>query len=100
VTERPVMTLLDLLGRRWALRVLWELRDHPVPTFRSLQAACGGISSSVLSARLAELTTAGIVERDDEGYRLTDAGKDLSAALLSLNLWANTFSHRLGHRET
>ena len=56
------MALLDLLGRRWALRVLWELRgEGGVPTFRELQAACGGISSSVLSERLRELREAGIV---------------------------------------
>ena len=59
------MALLDLLGRRWSLRVLWELRAGPVPTFRDLQAACGGVSSSVLTARLAELSEAGIVRRDD-----------------------------------
>ena len=93
------MALLELLGRRWALRVLWELRDRPVPTFRSLQAACGGVSSSVLSSRLAELTSAGIVERDDEGYRLTEEGKDLTAALLSMSLWANRWSDRLESHE-
>ena len=93
------MALLELLGRRWALRVLWELRDRPVPTFRSLQAACGGVSSSVLSSRLAELTAAGIVARDDEGYRLTEEGKDLTAALLSMSLWANRWSDRLESHE-
>ena len=54
-TGRPVMALLDLLGRRWALRALWELRGEPVPTFRDLQARCGGVSSSVLADRLARL---------------------------------------------
>jgi DNA-binding HxlR family transcriptional regulator len=29
-----VMALLDLLGRRWSLRVLWELRDDATPSFR------------------------------------------------------------------
>ena len=51
------MALLDLLGRRWALRVLWELRDGPVP-FRALQQRCDGMSSSVLNQRLAELRAA------------------------------------------
>ena len=49
------MALLDLLGRRWALRVLWELRASPVPTFRELQSRCGDVSSSVLAQRLREL---------------------------------------------
>jgi len=26
-TGRPIMALLDLLGRRWVLRILWELRE-------------------------------------------------------------------------
>ena len=28
-TGRPIMMLLDLLGRRWVLRIVWELRDEP-----------------------------------------------------------------------
>ena len=62
-TGRPVMVLLDLLSRRWALRVLWELRDEGGPSFRELQARCGHISSSVLNERLRELRDAGIVGR-------------------------------------
>ena len=83
------MRLLDLLGRRWTLRVLWELRDGEASTFRSLQERCGGLSSSVLSARLAELRDAGIVERADGGYRLSDSGRALTEPLLALNAWAN-----------
>ena len=54
------MALLDLLGRRWALRILWELRDEPL-RFRELQQACDGLSPSVLNTRLGELREAGIV---------------------------------------
>jgi DNA-binding HxlR family transcriptional regulator len=82
------MRLLDLLGQRWALRVLWELRDGEALTFRALQDAGGGLSSSVLSARLGELREAGIVERGDGGYRLTEQGRSLLDALLPLNAWA------------
>src|SRR4051812_37786984 len=86
--RRPVMRLLDLLGQRWALRVLWELRDGEALTFRVLQERGGGLSSSVLSARLGELREAGIVERGDGGYRLTAEGRALQEALLPLNDWA------------
>jgi DNA-binding HxlR family transcriptional regulator len=96
---RPIMALLDLLGRRWALRVLWELRDAPVPTFRALQAACGGVSSSVLSARLAELSDAGIVERVDHGYVLTQEGRDLVASLVTMNAWAARWAERTGQAD-
>jgi len=84
---RPIMALLDLLGRRWALRMLWELRAGPL-TFRALQAACGDISPTVLNTRLAELRQAGIVGQGDEGYRLTDQGGELLAALMPLHDWA------------
>jgi DNA-binding HxlR family transcriptional regulator len=87
-TGRPVMALLDLLGRRWTLRVLWELRDGPVPTFRELQSRCGGVSSSVLSDRLAELREAGITERADDGYRLSARGAELAEAVMVMARWA------------
>jgi DNA-binding HxlR family transcriptional regulator len=91
-TGRPIMALLDLLGRRWALRVLWELRGDAVPTFRDLQQRAGGISSSVLTDRLRELTEAGIVERAEAGYTLTARGRDLLACLAPLDKWAAAWS--------
>jgi DNA-binding HxlR family transcriptional regulator len=81
------MALLDLLSRRWALRILWEPRTAE-PTFRELQQRCGSISSSVLSDRLRELGEAGIVAHSGQGYTLTPAGHDLLARLLPLNEWA------------
>jgi DNA-binding HxlR family transcriptional regulator len=83
------MVLLDLLGRRWALRVLWELRDEDVPTFRELQARCGQISSSVLNERLRELRDAGIVAGPpNAGYRLTEQGQSLLHALGPIDAWS------------
>jgi DNA-binding HxlR family transcriptional regulator len=87
-TGRPIMALLDLLGRRWALRVIWELRDDQPPTFRQLQARCGGVSSSVLTERLKELAAAGLVEHPDEGYALSAQGRSLLDAVLPLDEWA------------
>jgi DNA-binding HxlR family transcriptional regulator len=87
-TGRPIMALLDLLGRRWVLRILWELRDGAVPTFRELQQRCDGVSSSVLTERLSELRQAAIVERGDDGYQLTDRGRDLLALLQPMERWA------------
>ena len=82
------MALLDLLGRRWTLRVVWELRDGAELTFRELQERGGGLSSSVLNARLGELREAGVVERAGGGYRLSEAGRELAPILLELNAWA------------
>jgi DNA-binding HxlR family transcriptional regulator len=92
-TGRPIMALLDLLGRRWALRVIWELRDGPL-SFRQAQARCGAISSSVLNDRLAELRAAGIVETGDEGYALTPEGQELLEAYRPLDAWAERWAER------
>jgi DNA-binding HxlR family transcriptional regulator len=89
------MALLDLLGRRWALRILWELREEPATTFRDLQARCGDISSSVLNQRLRELREAGILERSDpNGYELTHAGRGLLQALAPIDEWASRWGRR------
>jgi DNA-binding HxlR family transcriptional regulator len=90
---RPVMVLLDLLGRRWALRVLWELREGPV-AFRALQERCDGMSSSVLNQRLSELRGAEILERDAQGYRLSKEGARLLESLAELNEWAERWAER------
>jgi len=89
------MAALDLLGRRWALRVLWELRDGPLG-FRALQGACDGMSSSVLRDRLRDLTAAGLVEQAGEGsYALTPLGSDLGTALAPLSRWAQRWGDHL-----
>jgi DNA-binding HxlR family transcriptional regulator len=94
---RPIMALLDLLGRRWSLRVIWELRGGPL-TFRALQGRCAGMSSSVLNERLRELRTAGIVERGPSGYGLSDEGRELLGAFAPLDAWAQRWEERLTPR--
>ncbi len=93
-TGRPIMALLDLLGRRWVLRVLWELRT-PAETFRALQARCVGLSSSVLAGRLADLREAGVIAPvATGGYQLTHEGEALLRALGPLDRWARRWSSR------
>ena len=87
------MALLDLLGRRWALRVIWELRDAPL-AFRVLQERCAGMSSSVLSQRLGELREAGIVTLGEDGYELTGEGRELLELLGPLHGWAQRWARR------
>lgn len=94
-TGRPAMALLDLLGRRWALRILWELRDGGAPTFRDLQERCGDISSSVLTDRLGELRDARIVASEPRGYHLTAEGRELLAALAPVDAWAKRWARRM-----
>lgn len=92
-TGRPIMVLLDLLGRRWAMRVIWELHKKPL-TFRELQAACGGISPTILNTRVAELRDADIVAQDGAGYSLTAEGQRLLKELLGLHDWAERWAKR------
>jgi len=90
---RPMMALLDLIGRRWALRVVWELREGDA-TFRDLAHRCDDVSSSVLRDRLRDLTVAGIVERGDGGYRLTADGRELMELLRPLGQWSQRWASR------
>jgi DNA-binding HxlR family transcriptional regulator len=94
-TGRPLMAAMDLLGRRWALRILWELRDQPLGA-RALRSRCDGMSSSVLYQRLEELTAAGLLTRDDaDRYQLTELGAALRPALGSLDAWASRWAAAL-----
>jgi DNA-binding HxlR family transcriptional regulator len=90
---RPITALLDLLGRRWALRLIWELGGEPL-LFRALQERCEGMSSSVLNQRLRELRAAEIVEVGQGGYRLTQEGRRLLDAFPALNAWAERWASR------
>jgi DNA-binding HxlR family transcriptional regulator len=91
---RPIMALLDLLGRRWSLRIAWELREKPL-TSRALRTACDDASPTVLQARLSELREAGFVERMPEsGYRLTAMGRELIESFLPLSRFAERWSKR------
>lgn len=86
-TGRPIMVALDLLGRRNALRIFWELRDGEPRTFRALQDACD-TNPSLLNTRIKELRDVGLLDHDDGGYRLTSEGRKLMAALGPLCDWA------------
>ena len=93
-TGRPVMALLDLLGRRWTLRIIWELRDGPL-TSRALRTACDEASPTVMQARLSELREAGLVELlAGDGYRLTPLGRELMESFLPLHHFAERWSKR------
>jgi DNA-binding HxlR family transcriptional regulator len=90
-----MMALMDLLGRRWTLRVIWELREGEALTFRELQSRCDGMSSSVLAQRLGELAEAGVVSGSDGGgYSLTSEGRTLIHSLAPLHTWAKRWARR------
>jgi DNA-binding HxlR family transcriptional regulator len=89
------MALLDLLGRRMTLRVLWELALAEEPlTFRALQAAAA-TNPGVLNSRLKELRAAAVVGRSDTGYHLSPDGRALVELVLPLRDWADAWAARL-----
>lgn len=91
---RPIMALLDLLGRRWTLRIIWELRDGPL-TSRALRTACDDASPTVMQSRLSELREAGLIELvAGDGYGLTPLGRELMESFQPLNRFAERWSKR------
>jgi len=97
-TGRPIMALFDLAGRRWTLRVLWELSEAPEPlTFRELKARCADMSSSVLTRRLAELREARLVALHSDGYDLSELGTSLVTSMQPLLAWSLTWAKELQH---
>lgn len=91
---QPIMVLFDLIGRRWAMGVLWNLSDQDC-TFRELQSRCASLSPTVLNTRLKELRAAGLVEKSTDGYALTDAGRVLYNHLEPLGGWAEKWAKNL-----
>ncbi|MGJ7529958.1 winged helix-turn-helix transcriptional regulator [Variovorax sp. GB1P17] len=83
-----VSQLLALLEARYALRVLWALRDGHAQTFRLLQDSVGGITPNTLNTRIKELREAGIVSHGSDGYCLTLSGQDLLKRLSDLQAFA------------
>lgn len=97
-TGRPLMAAMDLLGRRWALRILWELRAGPLGA-RAILARCDGLSSSVLYTRLRELSDAGLIDRDqNDASVLTATGRSLGSALEPLDRWSTGWHRTLETR--
>jgi DNA-binding HxlR family transcriptional regulator len=86
--------LFDLLGRRWALGVLWNLGEGP-RSFRELQSLCGDISPSILNSRLKDLREAGILENSPSGYQLTARGQALRKIIVPLGKWSAVWSEQV-----
>lgn len=91
------MVALDLLGRRWALRILWQLRHGDSKTSRSIQMECDISSPNVLNTRLKELREANIVQLEQPGgYSLTEQGLALLKAIEPLAEWADQWAKNVG----
>jgi DNA-binding HxlR family transcriptional regulator len=89
------MAALDLFGRRWMLRVVWELRNGPIG-FRALITECEGISAAVLRERVLELLDSQLAFQDEERrYLLTPLGEALLDAIAPLDQWSRKWAKAL-----
>lgn len=93
-TGKPIMALLDLLGRTWALGIIWNLRSGPA-TFRELQQRCEKISPTLLNTRLKELKTLQLIENQESGYQLSSQGFDLFEIISPLGTWSSQWAQAL-----
>ena len=84
--------LLALLEARYAMRVLWALRDGHPQTFRLLQDSVGGITPNTLNTRIKELREAGLMHHNGDGYGVTPAGADLLKRLSDLQPFAGRWA--------
>jgi DNA-binding HxlR family transcriptional regulator len=95
-TDSP--ELFDMLGRRWLLRIVWELGDESL-TYRDLAARIPGMSTSVLTDRLRELRAMGMADHaQGAGYRLTPLGRQLRSHVGNLREWAEGAGFSVGDR--
>jgi DNA-binding HxlR family transcriptional regulator len=93
-TGRPIMVLLDVLGQRWTLRVLWELGATRA-NFRALRLKCDDVSPTLLNKRLKQLRELGLIDLDAAGFGLTEQGEELTTQLVGLGAWATKWAQGL-----
>ncbi len=93
-TGKPIMALLDLLGRTWSLGIIWNLQQGPA-TFRELQQRCELISPTLLNTRLKELKIMQLVDMQESGYQLTRHGQQLISIMLPLGDWSKQWATEL-----
>ena len=90
--------LLALLESRYALRVLWALKDGHAQTFRLLQDSVGGITPNTLNTRIKELRAAGLLDHGSDGYLVTPTGADLLKRLGDLPAFAANWTTSLAKK--
>ena len=84
--------LFELLESRYALRVLWALKDGHPQTFRLLQDSIGKITPNTLNTRIKELRAAGLMGHGSDGYNVTALGTDLLKRLNDVQAFAGKWA--------
>ena len=95
MSQRPIVQLIDLLGTKWVLRILWELNQGPC-SFRELQSRCDDLSPTTINNRIKELVASKLVTKSDEaGYGLSPLGDELLELFMPLNDFAERVSKQV-----
>jgi DNA-binding HxlR family transcriptional regulator len=88
---REVRQVTDLLERRWLLSILWASAEGGAVRFNEFRQVLGPVPPRTLALRLVELEEAGVLARvvvdarpPRVEYRLTDAGRRLTAVVDAL----------------
>lgn len=93
-TGRPIMVLFDVLGEKWTLKILWELKAERL-NFRELRARCEDVSPTILNRRLKSLRKLELVDHDKQGYGPTKWGTELGVHLLKLSRWSDNWAKEI-----
>ena len=94
----PVELALTVLGGKWKTVILAHLKQGPL-RYGELRARIPALSDKVLTQRVRDLETLGLVARDKEGaYVLTQRGVSLGPVLQSLYDWGDAAAPELGAR--
>jgi DNA-binding HxlR family transcriptional regulator len=84
----------DTLGRKWHLRIVYQLLEHGPMGFSALKSEVAGVSSKMLSESLTRLEDDGLVDREivsDQPvrveYSLTERGRALEPVVSAVVTW-------------
>lgn len=101
----PVATAVALVGGKWKLLILRNLRSRPW-RFNELQRDLEGISQKVLTDSLRQMMDDGLVYRQDYQelpprveYGLTDLGKEMLPIIDALANFGNYYKTVLAERK-
>ena len=99
----PVAKAHEILGDRWTMLIVRELVAG-LERFNEIARGLPGIPRSLLVDRLRRLENVGVIQVIDEGpkrrrYRLTDAGRELEAVVVSMGAWASKWAFGLPNED-
>ncbi len=94
-----VQQLLAVLETRYAMRVLWALRDGHSQTFRLLQDSVGGVTPNTMNTRLKDLRAVNLVQHGTDGYQLTASGLDLLKRLSDIGPFAGKWATAMAKKK-